>query len=102
MNKDIFKKDIKDIFKMEVSLKGVLIKVIILLSILSYGYFGLYPQYQKYIVTKNSVKQATEKLNIYKEKTALMPKYEKQLEEVESELKEKAKIFYMICKMVFF
>ncbi len=31
-----------------------------------------------------------------------MPKYEKQLEEVESELKEKAKIFYMICKMVFF
>ncbi len=52
MNKDIFKKDIKDIFKMEVSLKGVLIKVIILLSILSYGYFGLYPQYQKYIVTK--------------------------------------------------
>ena len=89
MNKDIFKKDIKDIFKMEVSLKGILIKVIILLAILSYGYFGLYPQYQKYIATKNSVKQATEKLNIYKEKTALMPKYEKQLEEVESELKEK-------------
>ncbi|MDX5685240.1 pilus assembly protein, partial [Clostridioides difficile] len=84
MNKDIFKKDIKDIFKMEVSLKGILIKVIILLAILSYGYFGLYPQYQKYIATKNSVKQATEKLNIYKEKTALMPKYEKQLEEVES------------------
>ncbi|MEX8159539.1 hypothetical protein [Clostridioides difficile] len=40
MNKDIFKKDIKDIFKMEVSLKGILIKVIILLAILSYGYFG--------------------------------------------------------------
>ncbi|HBF1431784.1 TPA: pilus assembly protein, partial [Clostridioides difficile] len=39
MNKDIFKKDIKDIFKMEVSLKGILIKVIILLAILSYGYF---------------------------------------------------------------
>ncbi|WP_235665427.1 hypothetical protein [Clostridioides difficile] len=44
-----------------------------------------------HIATKNSVKQATEKLNIYKEKTALMPKYEKQLEEVESELKEKSK-----------
>lgn len=42
MNKDIFKKDIKDIFKMEVSLKGIFIKVIILLVILLYGYFGFY------------------------------------------------------------
>lgn len=56
MNKDIFKKDIKDIFKMEVSLKWILIKVIILLAILSYGYFGLYPQYQKYIATKKFCK----------------------------------------------
>ncbi|MDX5660637.1 pilus assembly protein, partial [Clostridioides difficile] len=64
MNKDIFKKDIKDIFKMEVSLKGILIKVIILLAILSYGYFGLYPQYHNYIATHNYVKQATETLNI--------------------------------------
>lgn len=91
MNKDIFKKDIKDIFKMEVSLKGILIKVVILLAVLSYGYFGLYPQYEKYVSTKNSVKQATQKLNTYKEKTALMPKYEKQLKNIENELNEKSK-----------
>lgn len=91
MSKSILQKDIKDIFKMEVSMRNILIIVGTGIAVCVYCYLGLYPKYKEYISTKEAVKKSQEKLISYQEKIIRMPKLKEYLESVSSELRVKSK-----------
>jgi Tfp pilus assembly protein PilO len=80
----------KDILKKDISLKNILIIVLISMIIGIYIYNVLYPQYQKYISTKENIKSVQNEITTYKQSINNIDNLRAELANVNSQLKAKS------------
>lgn len=78
--KSILQTDIKDIVKVEVSPKAVIMIMLVMVFIGLYGYFMVYPKFEEYKSASNNVEMANQELNDYQKKLEEKPQLEKNIE----------------------
>ncbi len=93
--KSIWQTDIKDlfntdIFRKEVSTKGILITVAIILILGLYGYFIIYPKFNEFRLSKDNLDKATNELIGYKQELEELPTKEEKLDNLNIEAKIKS------------
>lgn len=91
--KNILQMDIKDLFKgnIKVNPKNVIILVVILLGLISYGYFILYPKYIKFSQVSNDLDNANMQLTKDEDELGEIPKLKDELHNISEEVDVKSK-----------
>lgn len=94
--KSIWQTDIKDLFKTdilrrEVSAKGLFITLGVVLILGLYGYFIVYPKFNKFMESKNNLDNSLNELNNYKKELEELPVKQEKLDNLTRESKVKSK-----------
>lgn len=86
--KDLFK---KDILKREVSAKGLFITLGVVLILGLYGYFIVYPKFNKFMESKNNLDSSLKEMNNYKKELEELPAKQEKLDNLTRESRVKSK-----------
>ena len=93
--KSILETDIKDlfnddIFKKEVSTKGIFISIGVVLVLGLYGYFLIYPKFNEFSASKDNLESAISELNKYQQELEELPIKKERLDDLTKEAKIKS------------
>lgn len=94
--KSIWQRDIKDLFKTdilkrEVSTKGLLIILGIVLILCLYGYFIVFPKFSQFMRFKNNLESSISELNGYKQELEELPIKQEKLDSLTRESRTKSR-----------
>ncbi|GAA3645725.1 hypothetical protein [Asaccharospora irregularis] len=79
MNRDIFDKDIKEIFGENLNLRKSVLVVFAILTIFIFSYSVLYPKFKSVANTREAIENEKKKLGIYQEEVSSIPILEERL-----------------------
>ncbi|WP_042278064.1 type 4a pilus biogenesis protein PilO [[Clostridium] dakarense] len=94
--KSIWQTDIKDLFKTdilkkEVSAKGLLVTLGVVLILGLYGYFFVFPKFTQFMKSKNNLESSLSELNGYKQELEELPVKQEKLDSLTREAKAKSR-----------
>lgn len=90
MNRDIFDKDIKEIFGENLNLRKAVLVVFAILTIFIFSYSVLYPKFKSVANTREAIENEKKKLGIYQEEVSSIPILEERLRDATIEVNKKS------------